>query len=273
MRFRSPLVWLGVMATGFGWRVVWAEWPSDFTEPEPIAAVLEHPNFFNPHAPPVLLEADSLEQELWEWSPERMSATGLRHQVDLPWATVSARWELTDQRAESQRNATLKGWRTEESWQIPVLARLPLTLYGNVGVRSLDGSVMDMRMFGATGLKCTVASLLRGEMVVSGGPMLPAIDPWQIQRDQDRPDWIVEIQYRQPIIHQIKLEYSGLAKPTWTDSERAPLQQFNQDIRLAFPVGDTGQFRLGARYDWQNASEPRPWMDNMQVYLGFTLRR
>jgi hypothetical protein len=60
------------------------------------------------------------------------------------------------------------------------------------------------------------------------------------------------------------------AIPALTPQDR---DKINQDVRLAFPVGETGKLQMGARHHWENTQDSRPLPDSLQIYLGFQLTR
>ena len=49
--------------------------------------------------------------------------------------------------------------------------------------------------------------------------------------------------------------------------------KITQDLRLAFPVGTAGKFRVGARRQWEGLSDQKQWSDTTQLYLGLELVR
>ena len=72
-----------------------------------------------------------------------------------------------------------------------------------------------------------------------------------------------------PVIGALNVEYSGFAVPAATPTDR---NQINQDFKLAKPFG-SNEFYLGAKYRWESAPSPTPWIDRMQVYMGLQLKR
>ncbi len=160
-----------------------------------------------------------------------------------------------------------RAWKTEENWRSPVLG--PFSLYGNLGANS-DEPEKDMKVAGKTGLACKVPLFWAAELTLRGGPSLTYTDPQRPERMKERSEWLLEVQARWPLLAGIGLEYEGAAAPALTPMDKSWV---NHDVRLAFPVGNTGKFRLGAKQRWEGLGETRSATDGPQLYIGLELVR
>src|SRR5262249_58368507 len=97
-----------------------------------------------------------------------------------------------------------------------------------------------------------------------GGPVMTFRD----RPGGEEAQWLVEVQAKYSLPLRLGLEYQGSAMPALNPAAR---DRVTQDVRLAVPLSDYGQVRLGARHQWENTTSYRP--DGMQLYLGFELKR
>ena len=111
---------------------------------------------------------------------------------------------------------------------------------------------------------------MHAELTLRGGPSVTYADPLRPERTKERSEWLLEVQARWPILAGIGLEYQGTAAPALTPLDKSWV---NHDVRLAFPVGNTGKLRLGAKQRWEGVGEQRSAPEGPQLYLGLELVR
>jgi hypothetical protein len=87
---------------------------------------------------------------------------------------------------------------------------------------------------------------------------------------REKTEWVMEVEGRLPLVAGIGLEYQGMALPALTPLDH---DKVSQDLRLAFPMGATGKFTLGAKRQWETTVDSRVVNDNGQLYLGLELKR
>jgi hypothetical protein len=154
-------------------------------------------------------------------------------------------------------------WQSEQAWRCPLAG--PFSAFGQVGASSDEAAQREMKVAGRTGLSCQIKAPFGAELLVRGGPSVNCTDPLRPERMQAQQEVLVEVKGRLPLVWGIGLEYQGSAVPALTPLERDRVQH---DVRLAFPLGESGKLNLGARRRWENAPEARPVVDGMQLYLG-----
>jgi hypothetical protein len=120
----------------------------------------------------------------------------------------------------------------------------------------------ELTVSGRTGLAWKVPVVLGGEVTLRGGPSLNFVDPLRGDPVRRGSEVFVEMQARWALPFNLGLEYEGLALPALSVLER---DRVSQDVRVVVPVGAAGNFRLGARHQWENAAVPRPWRETLQV--------
>jgi hypothetical protein len=148
-----------------------------------------------------------------------------------------------------------------------------LFLYGQV---QKDQDWMPLattnRMIGDTGVAWKLPNLAGAELLFRCGPEMtydkafksPDRSPGSV-----RPQWLkLDLQARWSLLGPVGLECEGTALPALTDLER---DRIIQDIRAVVPVGRSGQFQLGAKHIWENASDSKSWSEGTQFYGGFKL--
>jgi hypothetical protein len=186
------------------------------------------------------------------------------------WGTLSGKQVLQqpDATAAWEDPTGKRTWQSEQAWRLPVAG--PVAVFGEFGASSEDRALQDMKVVGRTGVACTLPDLLGTEWQVRGGPNMTAADPLRPERTQTHSEMLVEFQGRVPLLAGIGLEYQGSAVPALTPLDRDRIQH---DVGLAFPVGDAGKLKFGAKHTWVNTTDSRPIPDATQLYLGLELKR
>jgi hypothetical protein len=206
------------------------------------------------------------------WGAQDGKPRQVNQKSEIGWASLTAQVEVTDalQPTFWDDPSWKRAWQTNQSLNLGVAG--PFSLFGQLGANSDEASQANMKVSGRTGLACKVPVGPLAEVTVRSGPGVSYTNPLQPVRTTQRSDWLLEVQARWPLLFGIGLEYQGTATPSLT-----PLQQdsLNQDLRLAFPVGQGGKFKVGARRQWQGSLDQQrtTWTDSTQLYLGLELNR
>jgi hypothetical protein len=183
------------------------------------------------------------------------------------WGTLSAQTVVHDSAAPTWDDPLFKReWKTDQTWKRSVLG--PFYLYGQLGANGDEVASREVKVAGKTGLACKLPFLSGGEVVLRGGPSVSYSDPVKSDRFKDRSEMLVEVQARWPLLSGIGLEYQGTACPALSPLDK---DWIDQDLRLAFPLGTAGKFKLGAKRHWENVPDPRSLADSVQLYLGLEL--
>jgi hypothetical protein len=193
----------------------------------------------------------------------------VKTQNDGGWGSLTSQVTVQDWKVAAWDDPLRqREWHREDAWKCAVAG--PLFCFGQVGADSQEAGTKDMKVVGRTGVGCKLGLGGDGEVLVRGGPAVTYTDPLRPDKTREQAQWLLEVQARYALLAGIGLEYSGTACPALNPADR---DWVNQDVRLAFPVGTNGKFRVGARHHWENYAEPRPLSDGMQLYLGLELFR
>jgi hypothetical protein len=166
-----------------------------------------------------------------------------------------------------------RDWKAQEKLQIPVPVPLPtaeqLFVYGQ-----LDGSGDTLNnqqtaLYGKTGVGVKWSLLAGTELQVRYATLFSYADELSVGWLQGRAQPAVEVVARVPLIGPFEVEYTGSARPavsrTYTD-------QFQQELRFAYPMRGDSEFEFGARYRWEYSQSTTPWVDRAQLFLGLRFR-
>lgn len=183
------------------------------------------------------------------------------------WGSLSSSVALQSQAAPAADVILSDRWQAEESWQLRIPG--PVSIFGKVGAVRDYMADQELNITSQTGLAWKMSGWPLGEVQVRGGPrLLTYADLGRPAHKRDQPELFLEMQCRWPLPGRVSVEYQSTALPALTDDEH---DRVDQDVRLAFPVGDSGQLRVGAKHSWENAGVPRPWANGMELYLGLAL--
>jgi hypothetical protein len=155
-------------------------------------------------------------------------------------------------------------WKAEESVQMEVLG--PFFAFGQFGAAPDTNPSRELRVSSRGGLGCKMEVLPGAEVQLRGGPVMT----FRERVGGEEAQWLVEVQAKYALPLRLGLEYQGAAMPALNPAARDCV---TQDVRLAMPLSDYGQFRVGARHQWENAPTYQPWGQGMQLYLGVELKR
>jgi hypothetical protein len=159
-------------------------------------------------------------------------------------------------------------WQAENAVQVSLTG--PLHVFGQFGANCDSVVNQDLKLAGKTGLGCKLPKLAGVEMLIRGGTSMSMADPQRPERMKEQSGLLFELQCRCPLPGKLRLEYDSTAVPALDPTEHDRLMQ---DVRVAVPLGSLGEFRLGAKHNWENLPIQRPWTEGMQLYLGVDLKR
>jgi hypothetical protein len=186
-----------------------------------------------------------------------------------PLGTITSQLLLRDPTIVRAQPVAGDEWRADESWQCNVAG--PVYVFGQWGTGCDPVIAQQLKMNGRSGMGWKLPSLVPGaEVQLRGGPALAVTDPLRAEPAKSHPELFFEVQARYALPWKIGLEYQGSATPSFNPLEH---DRINQDLHLALPLGRAGNFRLGAKHQWENVVQPKPLLDGMQLYLGFELGR
>jgi hypothetical protein len=192
--------------------------------------------------------------------------------TDLTAANLSSKVALRDldDPLDPGRRRT---WETDESVNMPVAG--PLFAYGQFGASTpwVDQQTPP-KWQGKYGVGLKIKPAFVDEVQVRGGPSIKSDDTgrWVRGPSGERSEMFVEAVTKVgiPVVGPINLEYTTTAVPPATAGER---NLFNQDFKIARPLAGGGQVHLGAKLRADDVPTTASWVDRMQVYMGFELKR
>ncbi len=192
---------------------------------------------------------------------------------DGEWGTVTSQVTLNDFDPASvwDDQVRQRAWKRDDSWRYSLTGQF--FVFGQLGANSDEAAQADAKVNGRTGVACKLPlSLLGdGEVQLRSGPSLTYTDPFRTDRTREKSEWLLEVQGRLSLVAGVGLEYEGSMIPALTPYDK---QSINQDIRLAFPLGDNGKFKLGAKRHWESfLQDARSGTDSTELYFGIELSR
>jgi hypothetical protein len=190
--------------------------------------------------------------------------------LEGPWGSLKTQVQLNTTKGLMDAPAQGDHWQTEEALQVPVSG--PLFVFGRFqgGYNTL--TAQEATMTGQTGVGCKLKPLTGAEIQIRGcSRMSYQADPLRPDRlPTAHKDLLLELQCGYQLVGPLKLEYQGTATPALDPLDHNKVQQ---DVRFAIPLGEGGQFHVGAKHQWEDASAAKSWTDNTQLYLGIGLKR
>ncbi|MFL5243277.1 MAG: hypothetical protein ACJ8FY_14320 [Gemmataceae bacterium] len=129
---------------------------------------------------------------------------------------------------------------------------------------------------GQTGVGWGIPIQNNAELLFRCGPQVTANDAARSGPSQDRSALPFSAQYlrldvegRWLLMGQLTLEWQGAITPAFNSFERDMIQH---DLRLVFPLGQTGQLQMGTKHYWENKADSKTWEEGGQLYGGFRLK-
>jgi hypothetical protein len=208
---------------------------------------------------------------LAEWDQVSREPRKVVQKSEGNWGSLSSQMVVQEAgTAAVVENPTLKRqWQVDEAWKCPVLG--PFSLYGQVNAVTAEVQQRDMTVMGKTGLACSVPVVIpQAALTLRSGPSWTYTDPLRPELMREKTEWVMEVEGRLALVAGIGLEYQGMALPALTPLDH---DKVSQDLRLAFPMGTNGKFKLGAKRQWETTPDSRIVNDNGQLYLGLELTR
>jgi hypothetical protein len=188
-------------------------------------------------------------------------------QFDLELAMLNSKLVLVDPNVNPYVPLRRSGWQTDESVKLPLSGSL--FVVGQFQANSGSVEWQQYQFVGRTGLGMRVP-WLGGEIQVRGGRSMANYDPDVENMFPGRVQTFFELATKWPIIGKINLEYTGKAIPAQLPSDHDVLRQ---ELKLAIPFSDSGQFHVGARYRWDDVATPSPWIERMNMFIGLQMKR
>jgi hypothetical protein len=164
-------------------------------------------------------------------------------------------------------------WDADESLRMAVAG--PLFVFGQFGASTpwVDQQTSP-KWQGKYGVGVKLKPWLVDEVQVRGGPAVKSDDSgrWVRGPSGERSEMFIEAVTKLgvPVVGPINLEYTSTAVPPAAVGERS---LFNQDFKIARPLPGGGQVHIGAKLRADDVPATATWVDRMQVYLGFELKR
>jgi hypothetical protein len=164
-------------------------------------------------------------------------------------------------------------WQTDESVRMSLAG--PLFVFGQFGASSPSvDEQQPPRWQGKYGVGVKLKPGIVDELQVRGGPTVRSDDTGRLARGPagEPSELFLEAVTKVglPVLGPLNVEYLNTATPSPTHHERS---LFNQEFRLARPLTGGGQVHLGARYRPDDSSVADSWVEHMQVFMGFELKR
>jgi hypothetical protein len=189
---------------------------------------------------------------------------GFGRQRDLDAAKLNSRVELLggDSISPFRRN----GWKTEDSLKLPLGGSLYFV--GQVGANSDSIEQQQYKFSSTTGIGATLPA--GGEIQLRRVRSLTNYDPDDLVLIREQTKSSVEVTLRWKLPGDMKLEYTGEASAA---QQLLDHEFLKQDMRLAFPLSNSGQFHIGAKYRAPEPGTATTWMERMKLYLGVEWKR
>jgi hypothetical protein len=191
--------------------------------------------------------------------------------TDGDWGALNSKITLRD-RADPLDPSRRGTWETDETLKMPVAG--PLFLFGQFGASSPAVEEQQHKWLGRTGVGVRLKPWPLEEVQVRGGPAVRYDDTAKLKAGQspERSELFLEAVTKVPlpVVGPLNVEYTGFAVPAATAADRG---QINQDVKFAMPFRGGNEFHVGAKYRWEDAPSPTPWVDRMQLYMGLQLKR
>jgi hypothetical protein len=192
--------------------------------------------------------------------------------TDLTAANVSSKVALRDL-DDPLDPGKRRTWETDETVNMPLAG--PIFAYGQFGASTpwVDQQAPP-KWQGKYGVGVKIKPGIVDEVQVRGGPSVKSDDTgrWVRGPSGERSEMFLEAVTKVglPVVGPLNLQYTSTAVPPATAGDR---NLFNQDFKVARPLAGGGQVHLGAKLRGDDASATASWVDRMQVYLGFELKR
>jgi hypothetical protein len=193
----------------------------------------------------------------------------LKQTSELNFVKVSSDLDMADPR--DPRAIPFRDWKTTHSLNVPLPVSDSIYMFGDVNSsgNSLDHQMVNMT--GRTGLAWKMSPFGGSELQFRTGTLTTYSDNTNPQvKGQERSQLSIALQAKLALLGNLQLQYSGEALPATAQADRSSLLT---DVKLAMPLGTNREFYFGAKYKWEDALVPTPWVDRAQLYLGLKFER
>lgn len=263
---RDSVGWVWEPEDADDWLCGWAgvTFPEAEAEQLPLPAIVTEPNWMETLSPRVL---DGRPLFFEDDRPAQPEGGLQQHQQTMQIFGANLTTQVTvnrDRQRWEEPAMPYQPWRTEESLQMEVLG--PFFAFGQFGAAPDTNPSRELRVSSRGGLGCKMELAPGAELQLRGGPVMT----FRERMGGEEAQWLLEVQAKYALPLRLGLEYQGAAMPALNPAAR---DSVTQDVRLAMPLSDYGQFRVGARHQWENAPTYEPWGQGMQLYLGVELKR
>jgi hypothetical protein len=192
----------------------------------------------------------------------------LGRQFDLDWAKLNSKVVLIDPNANPYVPIRRSGWKTDESLKLPLAGSL--FVVGQLQANSGSIEYQQYEFIGRTGVGMRLPEWLGGEIQVRSGRSKANYDTDTESMFPGKVTTFFELATKWPVLGRLNLEYTGKAIPAPTSADH---DVWKQELKLALPFSDSGQFHVGARYRWEDAATQSPWHERMNVFIGLQMKR
>jgi hypothetical protein len=190
-------------------------------------------------------------------------------QRDLEVASLNSKVILIDSDPDASMPVRRNGWQREDTVKMPLSHRF--FLVGQFGANSDDADRQAYSVVGRTGIGWKLPPWLGGEIQIRGGKSMTNYDSTTADIIPDKARTFYEINTKWPVWRLFNLEYTQETRFASTPDEHDRLKQ---DLRVALPLSDTGQFHIGAKYyRYLDGTTTTPWLERLQFYLGLQYKR
>lgn len=155
----------------------------------------------------------------------------------------------------------------DQTLRIPLAG--PVFLFGQAEKDNL-APAQNSRFVGQTGVTWKLPVQAGVELLLSCGPEVTYVDTPRTDRVQERLPLPVQtrllrvdVQCRWHVLARVGLECQGSVCPALNPGE---LDEFYQDLHLAFTLNPGGQFNIGARRYWEKAADAKPGPESGELY-------
>jgi hypothetical protein len=203
----------------------------------------------------------------------------LNEQLQFPERALPNQWDDTPLFREDRVKSVKLDGADENNHAEPL--RVPLAgsvfLFGQAKRGDELTASPDAKVTGGqTGVAWGVPIQKNADLLFRCGPQLTANDSSRIGQGQERSSLPFSAQYlrldvegRWLLLGQLTLEWQGAVSPAFNSLEHDLIQH---DLRLVFPLGQTGQLQMGTKHYWENKGDSKTWDERGQLYGGFRFK-
>jgi len=250
---------------------IWTPWPSHQVEYIFWRGTLDYGSHLERAESSDLLSTETKKMGD-SWSALGLRTNDIRlshsHEMEILWAKLNAKTVVIDPNAAATVPVRRSGWQTEESVRLPLVGSL--FVVGQVGANSGSIEWQQYKLIGKTGLGWKLPSWLGGEVQLRGGRSVANYDSDTDAMFPEQMKRFFEFNTRWPLADWLNVEYTGQTSSTMLPASHETL---THEFRLAFPLSNSGEFHIGAKYRAEDASTPSLWYERTKLLIGLELKR